>query len=351
MGMLAITLQDLRFRWRQFLIAVVGAALVFAMSLLMSGMAAGFSYEIDQTVTSLHGQHWVVAAGSSGRVAALSPLPASLAGRVVAADGARHAESVVIAPQAASAGGQARSLVLVGVVPGGFEAPALTAGHEVRAAGQAVVDRRFGLGLGRRFTVSGRTFTVVGTMSGETLLAGIPDVFVPLADAQAVAFGGKPLVDAVLVRGALGPMPAGLASFSVPQIEAASLSAMASGKSSIESTRVFSWVIAAIIVAALVYVNALERIRDFAVLKALGSSSASLFLGLAAQAVLVSLIAAAVAATISHFMTGMFAQPVEIPGSAYLVLPVSAVGVGLLSSLVALRRSVSVDPAVAFAGA
>ena len=39
MGILAITLQDLRFRARQFLIAVAGAGLVFAMGLLMSGLA------------------------------------------------------------------------------------------------------------------------------------------------------------------------------------------------------------------------------------------------------------------------------------------------------------------------
>ncbi|MDE3087154.1 MAG: ABC transporter permease, partial [Acidobacteriota bacterium] len=99
------------------------------------------------------------------------------------------------------------------------------------------------------------------------------------------------------------------------------------------------------------YVSALERTRDFAVLKALGSSSVSLFFGLAVQAVVVSLVAAVVAAAIAHFMTGIFAQPVVTPVSAYVVLPVSALVVGLLSSLVALRRAVSVDPAAAFAGA
>jgi putative ABC transport system permease protein len=38
---LAITLRDLRFRWRQFLIAVIGAGLVFAMALLLTGLAEG----------------------------------------------------------------------------------------------------------------------------------------------------------------------------------------------------------------------------------------------------------------------------------------------------------------------
>ena len=55
------------------------------------------------------------------------------------------------------------------------------------------------------------------------------------------------------------------------------------------------WLVAAIIVAALLYVSALQRVRDFAVLKALGSSSLALFGSLALQAVVVTLLAAALA--------------------------------------------------------
>jgi putative ABC transport system permease protein len=110
------------------------------------------------------------------------------------------------------------------------------------------------------------------------------------------------------------------------------------------------WIIAAVIVASLVYVTALERTRDFAVLKALGASSGSLYVGLAFQAVLVALIAAAIATVLAQFMVGVFSQPVDFPVSAYIELPLSAVAVGLLSSLIALRRAVAADPAKAFAG-
>jgi putative ABC transport system permease protein len=134
------------------------------------------------------------------------------------------------------------------------------------------------------------------------------------------------------------------------QVENRSLAQMASAVSSIDNSRSFAWVIAAVIVAALVYVTALERTRDFAVMKALGASSRSLFLGLALQAVLVALIAAAIGGVMANFMTGIFDQPVDIPSSSFVVLPLSALVVGLLSSLVALRRAVSVDPATAFAG-
>ena len=63
--MLAITLADLRFRARQFLIAVVGAGVVFAIALLMTGMAQGFYNEIDRTVDAADADLWVVPTGTS----------------------------------------------------------------------------------------------------------------------------------------------------------------------------------------------------------------------------------------------------------------------------------------------
>jgi len=349
--MLAITLNDLRFRSRQFFIAVLGAGLVFAMALLLAGLAAGFGVEVDQTVTGMGAQAWVVAQGSSGRIAALSPLPALTDIPVAEAAGVRHADPLIVVPQAAVVGRHTISIVLIGYSPGGLGAPAVVSGRPVAAPGQAVVDSRLNLGMGQRFEVSGHRFNVVGTVTGRTLLGGVGDVYVSLTDAQAAVFGGRPLVSAILTHGEPRSVPTGLSVLSNSQVESSSLAQMSSAVSSIDNSRLFMWVIAAVIVAALVYVTALERTRDFAVLKALGSSSRALFIGLATQAVLVALTAAAFAAIIANFMTGLFAQPVDIPPSSFVVLPVSALVVGLLASLAALRRAVSVDPAMAFAGA
>jgi putative ABC transport system permease protein len=40
-----ITVRDLQYRARQFAIAVAGAALVFAVTLILTGMSAGFRHE------------------------------------------------------------------------------------------------------------------------------------------------------------------------------------------------------------------------------------------------------------------------------------------------------------------
>jgi putative ABC transport system permease protein len=262
-----------------------------------------------------------------------------------------RADPLIVAPQAAEVGTAQRSVNLVGSQPAALGSPIVATGRQVARSGEAVVDQRMHLGVGQQFIVSGSRFTVVGTTTDRTLIGGVPNAYVPLGDAQQSVYGGRPLIGAILTSGAPEVLPPGLARYTNSQIESASLTQMASGVSSINSSRWFMWVIAAFILATLVYVTALERTRDFAVLKALGCSSGLLYLGLALQAVLVALVAAAIAAVIANFMTGLFAQPVDIPTSAFVTLPVSALVVGLVASLAALRRAVSADPAKAFAGA
>jgi putative ABC transport system permease protein len=99
--MLSITLQDLRFRARQFVIAVIGAGLVFAMTLLLAGMAAGFSVEVNQTVAGMGAQSWVLPAGSVGRIAALSPIASSAVSTVEHSIGVKAASPLIVVPQAA----------------------------------------------------------------------------------------------------------------------------------------------------------------------------------------------------------------------------------------------------------
>src|SRR5437773_11506255 len=67
-----ITLRDLQFRKRQFGIAIVGAGLVFALTLVLTGMSAGFYAETHATVNSIGTTYWIVPAGASGPFAGAS---------------------------------------------------------------------------------------------------------------------------------------------------------------------------------------------------------------------------------------------------------------------------------------
>src|SRR5262249_59231265 len=108
--------------------------------------------------------------------------------------------------------------------------------------------------------------------------------------------------------------------------------------------------VAVLIVGSVVYRSALERLRDFAVYKAIGVPTHSILAGLALQAVVVALLAAALGVIFSWLLGPMFPMIVVVPTSAYLALPLVAIVIGLLSSVAGFRRAVAVDPALAFGG-
>jgi putative ABC transport system permease protein len=349
--MIVVTLADLWYRYRQFLIAVVGAGVVLAMGLLMAGLAGGFSWETNQTVGAVGATSWVLTDSSGGRIAAVGVFPQSDTAVIARSPGVTAADPVVVLPQqVVHAGDKVVTVNVMGVETGGLGSPAVTSGSPLSGTHQVVVDSSVGVPVGSEITLGSTSLTVVGQVDNRTLLGGGPMVYMPIQDVQDLALGGRPLVTAVVTTGTPTSVPAGLQVLSDQEVEARTLAALGPAVSSINNSKILMWVIAGIIIASLLYVSALQRVRDFAVLKALGSSSMALFGSLALQAVVVALLAAAFGAIICNFMGGIFLQPVAIPTSAYLALPAVAVVVGLLSSLVALRRATGADPAAAFGG-
>ena len=118
----------------------------------------------------------------------------------------------------------------------------------------------------------------------------------------------------------------------------------------IDFLRVLLWVIAAGIIGSVLYLQALERTRDFAVFKATGVSSRTLLVGIALQAIVLAAMAALAALVLSWALAPTMAMNIAIPSSSYVALPIVAVAVGLISSVFGLRRAVTVDPALAFGG-
>jgi putative ABC transport system permease protein len=348
---LTITLADLRYRYRQFLIAVVGAGVVMGMAVLLSGLAHGFTTEIDKTVGAVGADRWLLSEKANGRITAVATFDQREVDQVAATPGITEANGLVFLPQeVVRSGSKLVTVNVMGVGPGRLGKPHAVHGRGLNAPREAVVDARTHIRVGSTLQLGSTQFSVVGTVKDRTLGAGIPLLYIPLADAQAALFGGQPIVTAVVTKGVPRSVPAGLQSFTPTELRNSTLKTLASGVKSIQNSRTLMWVVAAIIVAALIYVSALQRVRDFAVLKALGSSSAALFVSLCIQAVVVTLLAAAFGLVMSVVATGIFPQPVSVPASAYITLPIVAIGVGVIASLVALRRATGADPVTAFGG-
>ena len=348
--MLAVTFADLWFRARQFLIAVVGVALVLGLALALSGLADGFYSEVTNTVDSVGATSWVMSGAAHGRLTAFAAFSGTEQHSVADESGAGRASAVLFAPsQVALVSGstQPLSVNLFGVQRNGLGDPQVASGHPLAGPNQVVVDSKVG-SVGSELTIGGHRFDVVGTVDNRTMTGGVPLVYMTLPAAQQAVTGGKPLITAIATSGTPAAVPAGLVVLSSPTVVTDTVSQLKGAVASIDNTRWLMWLVAAAIVASMLYVAALERKRDFAVLKALGSSSRALFLSLVLEAVLVTLLAAILAEVLASLLTPAFAQPVDITTDARLVLPVIAVVVGVLASITALRRVTGADPAAAF---
>ena len=341
-----ITLRDLQWRKRRFAFGVVGTALVFAVTLLLAGLSASIRAEAGRTVEAAGATTWLVGNGVSGPFSGISALRETEAARAAGEKGVKAADPVVVTYQTVQRE-KPKDITLFGYALGGLGAPPLREGRAPEADGEAVVDKSLGVKLGERFRVGAQEFTAVGRSKSMTLRGGIPNVYVPLEDAQKLVFEGRPLVTAVLVSGAR-PNLTGLSSLSADDVRRDVLRPFQQALSAIDVLQVLLWLVAVAIVGTLIYLSVLERLGDFAVLKAIGTSSQSLFISLTIQAMTTAIVSAAAAIALAYLLAPSFPLPIVLQASRVALLPFIALAVGMLASTVGLRRAVRVDPALAF---
>lgn len=347
--MLLATLRDLQWRLRRFVIAVIGTSLVFAMTLILAGLSDSFRAEAARTVRSLGADAWVMREGVYGPFTTVAAMPAATADDVAKMPGVRSADPLLILHQTVTVP-EVVDVNLIGYRTGGLGGPQVVTGRLPAAAGEAVVDDSLKLPGTGTLTIAGREFTVVGRTHGRTINAGQPLIFVPIEDAQRSLLSGAQVATAVITRGVPERLPPGFIMRTPAETEGDLLRPLANAIQSLDLTQLLLWLVAALIIGSVVYLSALERLRDFAVFKATGWSSSGLLTGLALQAVVLSLASALLAAVVSRLLTPVFPLVIDIPLRAVLILPAIAVGVGLVASLAGLRRAMSVQPALAFGG-
>ncbi len=340
-------LRDLQWRRRRVLIAAIGTALVFALTLVLSGVSHGFDVETSRTMSKFHADGWVISSGASGPFVGQSPLLASNIDAVRRQPGVHEANGFIFSRKTVGVAAD-KEVNLFGVGSRGVAVPSVDKGRGPRRSGEATVSTRLHYGIGDKFFLSGREFVVVGTIGNWTAVAGVPNVFVGLADAQKIAFVGQPIVSAVAVKGTPTNVPAGTTFMSNSVARKDLLRSVKNARSGIDLVGLLLWVVAATIIGSVIYLSALERVHDFAVFKATGTSSATILVDLIIQAVILALLAAAIGAGLAVLIGPRFPIPVVIPMSAFVLLPLLAIAVGLVASLAGLRRAITVDPAVAF---
>ena len=339
-----LTLRDLTHRAARFVVVILATAVVFTLLFLMTGLVEQFNQEPFLSVDAIGDDNWVVPSGVSGPVTATSTLDPAIASQLES----EGLEPVLMARGTLTVDDIASESVVLGHVPGGSVAPPLTSGQQVSAGGEVVVDETTGVDVGDRIRLSDASFTVVGITSDTTLLAGQPIVFVGIDDVREVLFGGAPATSALL--GTPDVVPEGVTVLTPTQVAEDALGPLESAISSIDLIRILLWAVAAIIIGAVVYLSALERSRDFAVLRAVGAPIRKLGGSLALQALIIALVAVAVAAVLQFLLVPVFPMTVRVPARSLWQLPLLSVIVALVAAAGGMRRVRRTDPAHAFAG-
>jgi putative ABC transport system permease protein len=348
--MMRISLRDLQWRRRRFVIVVFVAALAFGLALLMTGVSNQLSLEGRNTVALFGADQWVVADGVSGPFTTSQLIDGEVAGAVAHRPGVQVASPILIGRTTV---GQL-DVNIVGYDPHSPMLPAKLS--EARAAAAdpdgAIADVSLARSVGSAVPIGGREVPVVALVQDTAFYFSAPTVFLPLPVVQDLLFSGQDVASAVVVRGDVG-------SAALPSLDVLTNAGVQADfdrviKSSTETISIISvllWSMAAGIVAAIVYVSVLERTRDLATLKAMGTSTVALLRGLVAQAVLVSVVSAAASVAVCRALAPAFSFPVSVPAGAYVQLLAIASIVGFIASLAGMRRITQIDPALAFGGA
>lgn len=338
---------DFRARLRRFLVIGVGMALVLAITLLLSAFSEGFQLRAERLVGVFGGDQYVVAAGSAGPMTSSVPLPATLVDEVAALPGVVDAAPLFLAPNAVLIDGSPAGVVVAGVTG----SPRLVEGRGIDAPGEAIIDEELvELSIGETFVLGGRSLTVVGTTEHATWDFATAGIFLGRDTALELLAGGSDVATAIVVTGDVGTaeLPAGTQVQSTQSAVDDVVSRTAKVKRAIDAFRVTLWVLAIVIVGAVLYLAALERIRDFAILKATGARNGDLVWGLALQAVMVGVVAGVMAIGLAHLLMPIYPGLLSLPFAiAWPAIPVAVV-IAVLSSFVGVRRAIRTDPSQAF---
>lgn len=344
--MLTAALRDLQWRKRRFVIAIVGTGLVFAMTLVLTGLANGFRVEATRTVDSLGLDGFLVKSGATGPFLGSSAFPATK----LQVPGVELAVPLVYGSATMTDRGNPRSVNVFGAPERGPGIPAMKEGRPPTEPHETAVSDTMDMPIGNTIEVGSRNLQIVGIVHDSTALAGQPNIFLTVAGAQKLLFSGQQLISSIGVQGMPDRAPSGYLLVTRDGAINDLLRALNGARQAMTLMAGLLWVVAALIVGSMIYMSALERTRDFAVFKAVGVPTRSILAGLAMQAVIVAVLAAALGGALSVLLGPLFPMRVDIPQVAFLLLPVVAITIGVLASLAGLRRAVTVDPALAFGG-
>src|SRR4051795_6735231 len=155
--MLMAALRDMQWRRRRFVIAVLSTAIIFAMTLVLTGLANGFRVEAEKTVDSLGVDVFLVKAGASGPFVGATPFAPVELRRVAAMPGVIAAAPLVYAGGTVTQGGSTRNADLFGAPERGPGMPPVSQGRAASTPDEVAASSTLGRQVGDEVEIASRT--------------------------------------------------------------------------------------------------------------------------------------------------------------------------------------------------
>ncbi len=401
--MISLAGRDILHAWGKFVFTGFGLGLLIGVTLVMAGVYRGMVDDGKALLDNSGADLWVVQRDTLGPYAESSSISDDVYRSIRTMPGVAAAANVTYLTMQVRKGSNDVRAMVVGIAPGELGAtpgwpPYLVSGRQMtRGHYEAVADVVTGFRLGDRIAIRRNLYTVVGLTRRMVSSSGDPMVFVPLKDAQEAQFlkdndaiwqsrrrtAANPAFDRPGVPGILDAVIASQSTNAFVNAVLVTLQPGSDPESVAESVRrwkrltvytrvemegilvgkliatsakqigmflVILAVVSAAIVAFIIYTLTMDKIREIAVLKLIGTRNRTIAWMIMQQALALGAIGFVVGKITATFAAPMFPKYV-------LLLPLDSIAgffavlaICVLASLVAIRMALKVDPAEAIGG-
>jgi len=397
--MISLAGRDILHAWGKFIFTGIGLGLLIGVTLTMAGVYRGMVEDGKVLLDNSGADLWVVQKDTLGPYAESSSIPDDLWRSIRGMPGVAQAANITYLTMQVGKGDEDVRAMVVGITAGEPGVPGwpphLVAGRQItRGHYEAVADLATGFRLGDVLRIRRNHYTVVGLTRRMVSSNGDPMVFIPLKDAQEAQFlkdndailmqrrrteanpafnrpGAPDLLEAVIgsqisnhsVNAVLVRIQPEFAPQEVAEpirrwkrltvYDRVQMEEILVGKLIATSARqigmflVILALVSAAIVAFIIYTLTMDKIREIAVLKLIGTRNRTIAAMIMQQSLVLGVIGFVVGKITATFAAPMFPKyvllvPIDSIMGFFLVLAIC-----VLSSVLAIRMALKVDPAEA----
>ncbi len=398
--MISLAGRDIIHAWGKFVFTGVGLGLLIGVTLIMAGVYRGMVSDGKALLDNSGADLWVVQKDTLGPYAESSSVNDDVYRTILNMPGVARAANVTYLTMQVRKGGSDVRALSVGIAPGELGdtpgwPPYLVAGRQItRSHYEAVADIASKFKLGDRLTIRRNQYTVVGLTRRMVSSSGDPMVFIPLKDAQEAQFlkdndaiwqsrrrteanqafnrpGVPGLMDAVMasqstnafVNAVLVTLKPGhgpdevaesirrwkrLTVYTRAQMEGILIGKLiATSAKQIGMFLAILAIVSAAIVAFIIYSLTMDKIREIAVLKLIGTRNRTIAGMIMQQALALGVIGFVVGKITATFSAPLFPKYVLLLPTDSIIGFFAVLVICILASLVAIRMALRVDPAEA----